>query len=164
MNISKSSRARLYSSSSEKVSAFRERNKEAGLLRKEVLVTTETGQRLADIAKQQGTSVTNVASGLLEMGLAHYEALNALGTYASSSPTAPVSAPSAAVAATPAWSASASLGASLPTASAALAATVASSTSPRSALRTSDHDTAGEGELSLPNPITSFFERRKQRT
>lgn len=163
MNESNRGRQRLYNSSSEKVSAFRERNKEAGLLRKEVLVTTETAHRLADIAKQQGTSVTNVASGLLEMGLAHYEALNALGTYAGSQPAASAqsAAPSAAA---PDWSVTGAVGAALPTASAALAASVASSSSSRSALRTSDHDTAGEGELSLPNPITSFFEKRKQRT
>lgn len=77
-------RQRIYTSSSEKVSAFRERNKEMGLLRKEVLVSADTATRLTELARQQDTSVTNVASGLLEMGLAHYETLHDLGYVANS--------------------------------------------------------------------------------
>lgn len=44
-------RPRMYESTSEKVEAFRKRQESAGFLRKEVLVTKETAEQLASLAK-----------------------------------------------------------------------------------------------------------------
>lgn len=70
------------SSSAKRVDAFRDRLQDAGLLRKEVLVSAETNARLAVLAKLHRTSAVNVASALLEAGLAHYEATGHAGTAA----------------------------------------------------------------------------------
>lgn len=67
------------STSARKVGAFRERTRQAGFKRQEILVSEDTAERLAVIARAQGTSVVNAASGLLEMGLAHYAALLGMG-------------------------------------------------------------------------------------
>lgn len=70
------------SSSAKRVDAFRDRLQDAGLLRKEVLVSAETNARLAALAKLHRTSAVNVASALLEAGLAHYEATGYAGAAA----------------------------------------------------------------------------------
>lgn len=67
-------RSRLYESNSEKLEAFRQRHKEGGFLRKEVLVQADVSERINELAKQLGTSTLNVSSGLLELGLKTYEA------------------------------------------------------------------------------------------
>lgn len=76
MTIEKRSpgRPRLYESSSEKVEAFRKRQESAGFSRKEVLVTQETADQLGALAKTHGVSTTDVASALLEHGLIQYQA------------------------------------------------------------------------------------------
>lgn len=66
-------RSRLYESNSEKLEAFRQRHKEGGFLRKEVLVQADVAERINELAKQLGTSTLNVSSGLLELGLKTYE-------------------------------------------------------------------------------------------
>lgn len=65
-------RPRIYESSAEKVEAFRQRLQSAGFMRKEVLVTEETWDQVQALAKEQGASAVDVASGLLEHGLATY--------------------------------------------------------------------------------------------
>lgn len=66
-------RPRLYDTTSAKVEAFRKRQESAGFLRKEVLVTKDTADQLAALAKTHRVSVTDVASALLEHGLAGYQ-------------------------------------------------------------------------------------------
>lgn len=66
-------RPRLYDSTSEKVDAFRKRQEASGYLRKEVLVTLDTWDRVSDLAKQHGVSASDAASGLLENGLLTFE-------------------------------------------------------------------------------------------
>ncbi len=65
-------RPRIYESSTEKVEAFRRRLQSAGFMRKEVLVTAETWDQVQALAKEHGFSAVDVASGLLEHGLANY--------------------------------------------------------------------------------------------
>jgi hypothetical protein len=74
-------RPRLYETSSAKVEAFRARQESAGYSRKEVLVTKVTADQLQALAKTHGVSATDVASALLEHGLAQYQ------TTASSTPS-----------------------------------------------------------------------------
>jgi hypothetical protein len=59
-------RPKLYDSPTEKIEAFRRRLESAGLMRKEVLVTHETWDTLMTLAKAQGVSTSDAASGLLE--------------------------------------------------------------------------------------------------
>jgi len=66
-------RPRLYASSSEKALAFRQRLVAGGYLRKEVLVSADVAERLAGIAKTHEVSTVDVASALLEHGLAAFE-------------------------------------------------------------------------------------------
>ena len=66
-------RPRLYDSTSEKVDAFRKRQEASGYLRKEVLVTLTTWDRVTELAKQYGVSASDAASGLLENGLRTFE-------------------------------------------------------------------------------------------
>jgi hypothetical protein len=61
-------RPKLYDSSSEKLEAFRKRLESAGLMRKELLVTQETWDQVTTLAKENGVSVSDAASGLLEYG------------------------------------------------------------------------------------------------
>lgn len=70
----KPGRPRKYESAAEKVDAFRQRLQSAGYLRKEVLVTQATWERVQALAQAQGVGVVDVASGLLEHGLHHFEA------------------------------------------------------------------------------------------
>lgn len=164
-------RTRLYASSGEKVAAFRERNKDAGLLRKEVLVQSATSQKLVELAKTHNTSVTNVASGLLELGLTQFEALRSQG-YVSADVKAgatdtpepepafenlgqPIRAcvprPLGAVSGELGAASSSSLGllSSPPPVASADPAPIAQSTEPHRSLQ-------------IDNPITNFFEKRKQ--
>lgn len=69
----KPGRPRKYESAAEKVDAFRQRLQSAGYLRKEVLVTQSTWEQVQALAQAQGVGVVDVASGLLEHGLRHYE-------------------------------------------------------------------------------------------
>lgn len=62
-------RPRLYDSTSDKVEAFRKRQEASGYLRKEVLVTVDTWERVTELAKLHGVSASDAASGLLENGL-----------------------------------------------------------------------------------------------
>jgi hypothetical protein len=66
-------RPRLYETASEKVGAFRRRQASAGYLRKEVLITRETAERLAELAVENEVSALDVASALLEHGLSTYD-------------------------------------------------------------------------------------------
>lgn len=66
-------RPRLYSSSSEKVQAFRQRQAEGGYLRREVLLTQTVATRVAELAKAHQVSTIDVTSALLEQGLAAYD-------------------------------------------------------------------------------------------
>jgi len=70
----KPGRPRKYESAAQKVDAFRQRLQSAGYLRKEVLVTQATWEQVQALAQAQGVGVVDVASGLLEYGLRHYEA------------------------------------------------------------------------------------------
>jgi hypothetical protein len=66
-------RPRVYESASEKISAFRRRQEQAGFMRKEVLVTQATVERVRVLAEQYGVKPTDVYSALLEHGLDLYE-------------------------------------------------------------------------------------------
>ena len=61
-------RPKLYDSASDKLEAFRKRLESAGYMRKEVLVTKETWEQISALAKENGASVSDTASGLLEYG------------------------------------------------------------------------------------------------
>jgi len=61
-------RPKLYESASDKLEAFRKRLESAGYMRKEVLVTKETWEQISALAKENGASVSDTASGLLEYG------------------------------------------------------------------------------------------------
>ena len=67
-------RPRQYESDAEKVEAFRARQESAGYMRREVLVTRETAEKLNALSVQQGVSTLDVGSALLELGLAEFEA------------------------------------------------------------------------------------------
>ena len=69
MNKKPTGRPRLYDSTSDKVDAFRKRQEASGYLRKEVLVTVETWDRVIKLSKLHGVSASDAASGLLENGL-----------------------------------------------------------------------------------------------
>jgi hypothetical protein len=73
MNKKPAGRPRLYDSTSEKVDAFRKRQEASGYLRKEVLVTAETWERVTHLAKLHGVSASDAASGLLESGLNSFD-------------------------------------------------------------------------------------------
>lgn len=157
-------RQRLYATNSEKTNAFRERNKEMGLLRKEVLVSAETAARLSELAKQQETSVTNVASGLLEMGLSHYEALHSLGYVVSSAelPVEPL-ASSFSASATPVGSpvdaqTMAAISGALASAVRSQTASLAESQPPVEGAARPQGDAP---PIQLADPITQFFQKRK---
>lgn len=66
-------RPRLYATASDKLNAFRDRQEAAGYLRKELLVTKETWERISVLAKTHGVSAADAASGLLESGLVTFE-------------------------------------------------------------------------------------------
>lgn len=63
-------RPRLYASSAEKLGAHRQRLASAGYSRKEVLVTDQTWEQVQALARSHGVGAVDVASGLLEFGLA----------------------------------------------------------------------------------------------
>lgn len=62
-------RPKLYDSSSDKLEAFRKRLESAGYMRKELLVTQETWDQVTTLAKENGVSASDAASGLLELGV-----------------------------------------------------------------------------------------------
>lgn len=57
----------------QRVATFRDRLSESDLHRKEVLVSGELAQTLTHLAKLHQTSVVNVASALLEIGVQQYQ-------------------------------------------------------------------------------------------
>lgn len=61
-------RPKLYDTSSHKIEAFRKRLESAGYMRKELLVTQETWDQVTTLAKENGVSTSDAASGLLEYG------------------------------------------------------------------------------------------------
>lgn len=65
-------RPRVYDKPSQKIDAFRKRLESLGLMRKEVLVRKEVWEDIQKLSKQQGVSVVDAASGLLEYGLQTY--------------------------------------------------------------------------------------------
>ena len=71
-NLKTPGRPRLYETASAKVDAFRKRQESSGYLRKEILVTAATWERLAALAVGHGVGVADAASGLLEFGLDAY--------------------------------------------------------------------------------------------
>lgn len=66
-------RPRRYGTNAEKIDAFRSRQESAGYLRREVLVTRATAERLNGLASTHGVSSLDVGSALLELGLAEFE-------------------------------------------------------------------------------------------
>lgn len=70
-------RPKLYDSASDKLEAFRKRLGSAGFMRKEVLVTKETWEQISALAKENGASVSDTASGLLEYGTKAFAAKKA---------------------------------------------------------------------------------------
>lgn len=169
LSTSSRGRQRVYASASEKVSAFRERNKEAGLLRKEVLVQADIAARLSELAREQGTSVTNVASGLLEMGLNHFEALQSLGYVAgrACSPSSELAVSERAsesargVAGTQGVSGVSGAMAGAPAPAEAWASGAALEAHAQSAGISVQHGAQAGPALQVPNPIANFFEKRK---
>lgn len=139
--------------SARKVAAFRERTKEAGFLRKEVLVSESAAKRLAEIAQEQGTSVTTVASGLLDMGLSHYEALRGAATN-----TVGVT---GSLASASTRNAMASAGALSSAQSGYLVAPQALLSSLRSA-PAPDADALASDAFVVADPVKAFFNKRKQ--
>ncbi|CAN5192584.1 hypothetical protein BH10PSE17_BH10PSE17_18830 [soil metagenome] len=90
-------RPRVYDSAADKLDAFRQRQASAGYLRREVLVTEEVAERLAELARQHGVSAGDVGSAMVEFGLEHYDAQGALASAeAAVQPPAPVPMASAA--------------------------------------------------------------------
>jgi hypothetical protein len=73
-------RPKLYDTSSEKLEAFRKRLESAGFMRKEILVTKETWDQVTNLAKENGASVSDAASGLLEYGVHAFSAKKAAAT------------------------------------------------------------------------------------
>lgn len=71
-NFKTPGRPRLYETASAKVDAFRKRQESSGYLRKEILVTARTWERLSALAIGHGVGVADAASGLLEFGLDAY--------------------------------------------------------------------------------------------
>ena len=69
-------RPKLYGTSSDKVDAFRKRLESAGYMRKELLVTQETWDQVTTLAKENGVSASDAASGLLEFGIGAFKAKN----------------------------------------------------------------------------------------
>lgn len=69
-------RPKLYDSSSDKLEAFRKRLESAGYMRKELLVTQETWDQVTTLAKENGVSASDAASGLLELGVRAFNAKN----------------------------------------------------------------------------------------
>ncbi len=69
-------RPKLYDTSSDKIEAFRKRLESAGYMRKELLVTQETWDQVTTLAKENGVSVSDAASGLLEFGVHAFKAKN----------------------------------------------------------------------------------------
>ncbi|CAN5381097.1 hypothetical protein BH09PSE6_BH09PSE6_21980 [soil metagenome] len=67
-------RPRVYETAAEKLDAFRQRQASAGYLRREVLVTEEVAERMADLAREHGVSAGDVGSAMIEFGLEHYGA------------------------------------------------------------------------------------------
>ncbi len=61
-------RPKMYDSASDKIEAFRKRLESAGYMRKELLVTKETWDQVTTLARENGVSVSDAASGLLEYG------------------------------------------------------------------------------------------------
>lgn len=172
LSTSSRGRQRVYASASEKVSAFRERNKEAGLLRKEVLVQADIAARLSELAREQGTSVTNVASGLLEMGLNHFEALQSLGYVAgrACSPSSELAVSERAsesargVAGTQGVSGVSGVSGAMAGAPAPAEAWVSGAAleaHAQSAGISVQHGAQAGPALQVPNPIANFFEKRK---
>lgn len=66
-------RPRMYASSSEKVQAFRQRQASSGYLRREVLLTEPVSARVVELAKEHQVSIVDVTSALVEQGLSAYE-------------------------------------------------------------------------------------------
>lgn len=62
-------RPRVYEDAATKLSMFRERQAASGYLRKEVLVTAETADQLKALASAHQVGVSDVASAMLEQGL-----------------------------------------------------------------------------------------------
>ena len=62
-------RPKMYDSAADKLGAFRQRLESAGFRRKELLVTQETWDQVVDLAKENGVSASDAASGLLEYGI-----------------------------------------------------------------------------------------------
>lgn len=130
-------RPRLYASAAEKVDAFRQRQGTAGYLRKEILVTRETWDQVSGLALAHQVSASDVASGLLEHGLAAFSSAPPEGTSTLSGPTDC---------------------ALLPTRGVLLASTVGAS-----AQGTVAPIPGAASALTAPrdNPITRFFAKRK---
>ena len=66
-------RPRQYEDTATKMSMFRARQAASGYLRREVLMTEETAVRVKALAEAHQVSATDVASALLEYGLAQYD-------------------------------------------------------------------------------------------
>ena len=66
-------RPRLYTSSSEKVSAFRNRQLSEGYVRKEILVDKKTWEVVSLLAHEHGVSASDAGAGLLEYGLEQFK-------------------------------------------------------------------------------------------
>jgi hypothetical protein len=153
-------RPRLYDTPAEKLEAFRQRQQSAGYLRREVLVTEEVALQLSRLAKQNGVSVTDVASGMLEYGLERYD--EAPGSSTGGSPEAAGTMPEAL-----AGGAAVVPAAVPPSALAPGTAPQPSMAAPRSAatLAAAPMAAAPAAESTLrgsaDNPITQFFRRRK---
>ena len=73
-------RPKLYDSTSDKLEAFRKRLESAGFMRKEFLVTQETWDEVTALAKENGVSASDAASGLLEYGIRAFRAKQASGS------------------------------------------------------------------------------------
>lgn len=153
-------RPRLYETSSEKLGAFRERNKEAGYFRKEVLVRQATADKLAAIAKAEGVSVTNTASALLELGIAQYEALRQTSDVVHAPAPAGLTLHESVG---QVYAQSNQLKAASPSNMRSLgqAASAQATSSPLEALASS---LSAASSSAVANPISSFFESRKTNT
>jgi hypothetical protein len=66
-------RPRLYASASEKLSAFRARLEQAGYVRREVLVTRSTEERVKALAEEQNVKPLDVYSAMVAYGLDAYK-------------------------------------------------------------------------------------------
>jgi hypothetical protein len=152
-------RPRIYETASGKVDAFRKRQESAGYLRKEILVTSETWDRVKQLAQEHGVGTADAASGLLEFGLETFDTKSVPKSFNGDWATFGAVASLAGAEDAPTVFAANAFASSAPIGSQTRSLRSASFLAPRigAAASASAEDKLGAGD----NPITQFFLKRK---